>query len=104
MDWKKEQEDKDSGSLNVESEADELPALFCLDSHSASVIENKIKEAVNITSKSQACANLYGLQKKGYINLNQYGSDEVRAKVLNQHQDKHTFSADDVQRGRTKST
>ena len=104
IDWKKEQEDKNSGTLNVETETDELPPLFCLDSHSASVIENKIKEAVNITSKVQACANLYGLQKKGYINLNQYGSDEVRAKVLNQHQDKHTFSADDVQRGRTKST
>lgn len=102
MDWKKEQEDKDSGTLNVETETDELPPLFRLDSHSASVIENKIKEKVNIKSKTQACANLYGLQREGYINLDQYSSDEERAKVLNQHQDRHIFSDDDVQRGRSK--
>lgn len=74
-----------------------------MDSHSASIIENKINEAVNIKSKTQACANLYGLQREEYINLNQYSSDAERAEVLNQHQDKHIFSEDDVQRGRSKS-
>lgn len=83
--------------------ADELPSLFCLDLHAASAIESKIREAVNINSKTQACVNLYALQQEGYINLNQYASDDERARVLNQHQDRHIFNADDVQRGRVKS-
>lgn len=102
-DWLRKKEDNDNNHSNVEKETEELPLLFCLDSYSRSVIENKIKEVVNINSKTQACANLYSLQRKGYINLNQYSSDEERAKVLNQHQDRHQFSADDVQRGRSKS-
>ena len=99
---KQEKENNDRNKLNIENKTDELPPLFRLDSHSASIIENKINEAVNIKSKTQACANLYGLQREGYINLNQYSSDAERAEVLNQHQDKHIFSEDDVQRGRSK--
>lgn len=100
--WKQEKENNDRNKLNIENKTDELPPLFRLDSHSASIIENKINEAVNIKSKTQACANLYGLQREGYINLNQYSSDAERAEVLNQHQDKHIFNEDDVQRGRSK--
>ena len=79
-----------------------LPDLLCLDRHSISVIERKIKEAIEVPTKTKACANLYALQREGYINLDQYRSDEERAQALNRYQTTHIFCADDIQRGRYK--
>ena len=78
------------------------PDLLCLDRHSISVIERKIKEAIEVPTKTKACANLYALQREGYINLDQYRSDEERAQALNRYQTTHIFCADDIQRGRSK--
>ena len=78
------------------------PALLCLDKHSISVIERKIKQALEVPTKTKACANLYALQREGYINLDQYRSDEERAQALNRYQTTYVFSADDIQRGRAK--
>ena len=78
------------------------PDLLCLDRHSISVIERKIKEAIEVPTKTKACANLYALQREGYINLDQYRSDEERAHALNRYQTTHIFCADDIQRGRSK--
>ena len=78
------------------------PSLFCLDKHAISVIEQKIKEALDVPTKTKACANLYALQREGYINLDQYHSDLERAQALNQYQTTHIFCADDLQRGRAK--
>lgn len=43
---------------------------------------------------------MYALQERGLINLDQYPSDEERAKQLNLHQDICQFSPDSIQRGR----
>jgi hypothetical protein len=78
------------------------PSLLCLDRHSVSVIERKMNEALDVPTKTKACANLYALQREGYINLDQYRSDEERAQALNRYQTTHVFCADDLQRGRSK--
>lgn len=72
------------------------------DTHAQSMIEVKLKEIFDLSKKSEIWGRLYRLQDDGMINLDKYSSDEERASIINQYQTKHNFSADDVQRGRTK--
>ena len=52
------------------------------------------------TTKIEYCRALYRLQHMGCINIDQYTSDEKRAKVLNEYQSRFNLSADDFYRAR----
>lgn len=75
-------------------------SLFAED-HVPSYVEQEIKLALRAAkSKAEKAKAMYALQERGLINLDQYPSDEERAKQLNLHQDICQFSPDSIQRGR----
>jgi hypothetical protein len=75
-------------------------SLFAED-HVPSYVEQEIKLALRAAkSKAERAKAMYALQERGLINLDQYPSDEERAKQLNLHQDICQFSPDSIQRGR----
>lgn len=69
--------------------------------YSEEAIRKEINEIIDKTSvKCDIWKKFYLLQQKGWINIDQYKSDEERAAILNAFQTKMRFTSDDVQRGR----
>ena len=78
------------------------PKFFCV---SEKFPEQNIRERISAdlkhsTTKIEFCRALYRLQHMGCINIDQYTSDEKRAKVLNEYQSRFNLSADDFYRAR----
>ena len=78
------------------------PKFFCV---SPKFTEQNIRERLaaelnQSTTKIEYCRALYRLQHIGCIDIDQYASDEKRAKVLNEYQSKFKLSADDFCRAR----
>ena len=78
------------------------PKFFCV---SEKFPEQNIRDRLaadlkQSTTKIEYCRALYRLQHMGCINIDQYTSDEKRAKVLNEYQSRFNLSADDFYRAR----
>jgi len=78
------------------------PKFFCVSEKfpEQNIRERLAAELSQSTTKIEYCRALYRLQHIGCINIDQYSSDEKRAKVLNEYQSIYHLTASDFCKAR----
>ena len=82
--------------------ASDPPKFFCVsEKFPEQNIRDRLAAALNQSvTKREFCRSLYQLQHMGCINIDQYASDEQRAKVLNEYQSTYKLTASDFCKAR----
>lgn len=74
---------------------------FRTDKYTTEEFEEAVGEEIRLArSKRDACRRLQTLETLKYINLSQYSSDDKRAEVINNFQERFRFTGDDFQKAR----